>query len=518
MSQVADNLADAKAAEPAAPAPQPPIAPAVGRKAAVGFIWTTAQSVASKGVSLVSQIVLARILAKEDFGVVGLALTVATFARLLQTGGLDAVLVQRGASFRRWATAAFWISAALGILTALLMVAGAPLAARLYHDPTSVHGGGVLADLILILAIAAPFDAITSVPASLLQVRLQFRALAVIEFSRILLTAGLSILLALRHYGAASFIIPVTVVSVVRCAVLWAMARPQVRLRFHWRRWRSLFSDSRLTFGTSVFGTLLSQGDYVALGIFRSKEVVGLYYFSFILSAQAMQLFVGNFAQVLFPVLTTLRGERQRQVQAYLESTKLFAVLAFPACFLQAALGGPILRILFGDKWASAVPVFQVLSLAMVSFVVSHPAWAILQAQGRFKTLFRFSAARTIAFMIAVIVAANVGEALSVAVAVLVVLSIFGPLAVYLSLRDGGPSWGVVVRIYLAPMIAAAATVGLAYFIAQAVPLLRHNDWLNGGFVAVAGSVLYLAAIRVAAPRQMATVMARIRAWVRAGG
>jgi PST family polysaccharide transporter len=518
MSQIADKAVAGSPTDAGGAAPTPPLAPPVGRTAAVGFIWTTAQAIGSKLVSLASQIVLARLLAKDDFGVVGLALTVATFAKLLQ-GSQNDVLVQRGARFGRWATAAFWMSAALGIVTALLMLAGAPLAARLYHDTTAGRGGAnLLSKLIAILALGTPFDALTTVPMTLLQVRLRFRAIAMVEFSRVALTAALSIWLAFAGFGAYSFIIPVTVVSIVRCAALWGIARPRVRPRLRLRRWRYLFRDTRLTFGASVFSTVMSQGDYMALGIFRSKAVVGLYYFAFILSAQAMQLFVGNFAEILFPVLTKLRGEPARQVQAYLESAKLFATLAFPACLLQTALGGPILRILFGEKWVPAIPVFQVLSLAMLSFVVGHPAWAMLQAQGRFRTMLRFSAVRTVAFVIAVVIAAKIGGALSVAVAVLIVLAIFGPMAVYIALRHSGVSWTRVARIYLAPMSAAALVVGAAYYAGRAIPLVRHNDWLNSAFVIAVASLLYLGIMMIAAPRQVAAVVARVRAWSGAAG
>src|SRR5437870_1122481 len=68
---------------------------AVGRRTARGFAWLTAQTLGAKAVGFVGQIILAWYLAPDDFGLVGLALTVAAFAGLIQQAGLKEILIHR---------------------------------------------------------------------------------------------------------------------------------------------------------------------------------------------------------------------------------------------------------------------------------------------------------------------------------------------------------------------------------------------------------------------------------------
>src|SRR5256885_5179199 len=99
-----------------------------------GFFWLIAQTVGSKLVTMIGQVVLARLLLPDDFGLVGLAYTVTGFAVLIQQAGLREILINRHVHFNRWANPAFWMSLTLGCLGAALMVILAPVAAWMYDD------------------------------------------------------------------------------------------------------------------------------------------------------------------------------------------------------------------------------------------------------------------------------------------------------------------------------------------------------------------------------------------------
>jgi O-antigen/teichoic acid export membrane protein len=71
-------------------------------------MWIAAQAVATRGVMLVQQLALAWLLAKSDFGLIGLTYTVTAFVTLLATPGIDTILVKRLHRFQHWATPAFW--------------------------------------------------------------------------------------------------------------------------------------------------------------------------------------------------------------------------------------------------------------------------------------------------------------------------------------------------------------------------------------------------------------------------
>src|SRR5688572_5777825 len=203
----------------ATPAPPPAPAPGLADRTFGGFAWLAAQTVASKAISFAAQIVLAWILVPGDFGYVGLAMTVAAFVGLLQQAGVRDVLIQRqDAAFRRWATPAFWMSLALGLVAAAVMAAAAPLAAAVFRKPP-------LEPLILVLAIAAPLQALAVVPTARLQIDLRFKAIAGVTTAAQVLTSVLTVVFAKLGFGAYSFVLPAPIVAGLQAAALWKAAR-----------------------------------------------------------------------------------------------------------------------------------------------------------------------------------------------------------------------------------------------------------------------------------------------------
>src|SRR5213083_741494 len=98
----------------------------------------TSQTVLTKILAIVSQIVLAWRLDQKDFALVALALAVAAFASLFQQIGVREVLIQRHLDFPKLASAATWLTFLLGIHTGLATAVAGLVAARLYNEPALI--------------------------------------------------------------------------------------------------------------------------------------------------------------------------------------------------------------------------------------------------------------------------------------------------------------------------------------------------------------------------------------------
>src|SRR6185503_4894878 len=86
----------------------------LGYRAARGFVWMMSQTIGVKIVSLIANVVLAWFLVPGDAGLVGISYVVLSLAGIVQYIGMQDVLVQRHAHFRRWAVPAFWLSLVVG--------------------------------------------------------------------------------------------------------------------------------------------------------------------------------------------------------------------------------------------------------------------------------------------------------------------------------------------------------------------------------------------------------------------
>jgi PST family polysaccharide transporter len=463
-----------------------------------------AQTLTSKFVSLAGQIALAWYLNPQDFGAVGLAYTVVGFAGLVQQSGQREILVQRQKHFRRWSNVAFWMSIAFALVASGIMLAAAPFAARIYRTPA-------LTGMLFILAASAPIDALSVVPNARLQIDLRFKVIALVGFLVALATTALSVFFAYRGYGPYSFVLPRPIVGIVQAIALWWLTRPPVRLALQPRRWRFMVGDSGLIIATWFCYMIIGQGDYMILGILHPADVVGIYFFAFNLSLQVVALFMMNFWGVLVPALAKLTDQPQRQLEGFLAASRLLAVVGVPVSLLVGAVADPAIRLFFNKKWEPSIHVLEVLSLGMTLMLVGSPGGTLLQARGRFRTMFNVAAGCSVAFLIVVTIGASIGAALSVAVAVGIFYALYGPVNMYVGIRTIGGKWRDIWRVYSVALIPGGLSVGGAYLIARWIYLSFHHNWLRLIVTVVLAFALYLPLLRFLSPTVWDEVLARVR-------
>ena len=459
--------------------------PTLAKAAARGFAWLTLQSLATRAVQLLGQVMLARVLSPEDFGKIGLAYTIATFAGLVVNPGLDDVLVQRQRGLRLWATTGFWLGLSLGVIGGVGMLAAAPLGVALYNEPE-------LFGLIMVLAIAAPIGATSIIPVAVMRSSLRFHLLAVQGTAEVVLLQILTLLFAYLGFGAYSFVLPVPLASAARSIVAWTTVRPRVYMNPQLRRWRYLLPNVWMIFGTRLLITTVAQGDYVLLGLMASHTVVGVYYFAYTLAALPVRTVAGNLIQVMFPTLTLLAEDHVGQGKAALKASRALATVAVPLCFLQAGVCRPVLHILFGDKWDAAVPLVQILSIGLVFDAVTWTAAALLQAKGQFRRILTYSCMAAPLFLVLVAVGASQWSAPGVAAGVAAYYITLGPLYVFLVLRPHAVSWSQVATLYLIPVTLGAVSVGTGNSASRVLAAAGATDWLQIAVTTILSCLLYL--------------------------
>jgi PST family polysaccharide transporter len=487
----------------AADAAVPGGAPLMGDRAARGFVWLMGQTVFLRVVTFVGQLLLAHYLRKEDFGDVGLALTVHAFATILQQGGIAEVLVKRQKHISRWSNPAFWMSLTLGVSSAFLVAATAPLVALAYGEPDIVP-------LLYVLAASMVPSALIMVPEAKLNADLRFKALAGVGAASASSIILLSVVFAACGFGAMSMVLPRPIVLTVHWLVVMFLARPRVVLRPQARRWRYLLGDN-LTLVLGKFCLIIThQGDYIVLGLLTSDAVVGVYYFAFGLSMQTMSLITQSLGNVLFPVLSKL-DDPVRQAQGFIRAARLLALVGVPLCLLQAGVADPVIRELFNKEWVEAIPILQVLSLGMALRLVGSPAGSLFYAQGRFRTVLVLNACYAAAFLVAVTIGALAGGAMGVAIGASIYFAILGPVHMYVAVRPAGGSLGDILRVYAVPLVASVLALAPAVWVASLVPHVRGENWIKMACIGAVTGVLYTLLVRVMAPSLLHELFARVR-------
>lgn len=495
----------------------------LARRTAHGFIWLMAQTLGSKVVGMAGQVVLAWLLMPDDMGLWAKASIIMGFSGMIQTAGLRETLIHRQRNYHLWANTAFWMSVVLGLVGGVLTAAAAWPAAYLLHEPR-------LVGMLLVLAATAPLMSLDLAAEAKLQNQMRFGLLAMVNWGMELLKLILTVVFAAilpAEYKAYSFVLPRPIFAVTRLLILWRAAKPPIRRTPQLSRWKYMFNDSATLFISGLFLMLQWQGDYIVLGrIYRDGAILGIYFLAFNLSIQTMQLFTGNLTGVLFPALSKLQGDPARQIRAFLDATRMLALIAVPLCMLQMGLADAGVRLFFQDnKWQDAIPVLQALSLGMAFRVVASPGGSLIQAQGRFRVILITNIINAVVFLSLVTAGALLGNpsatslwlrpATTVGIAVAFYFAVIGPIFLYVAIYPSGGTWRDIGRVYFAPMIAGVIAVACAMFIGSWVPVqkIHSHRWGQAVRLAVILAwfvVMYVPLVRVAAPDAWKALLQRM--------
>jgi O-antigen/teichoic acid export membrane protein len=226
--------------------------------------------------------------------------------------------------------------------------------------------------------------------------------------------------------------------------------------------------------------TLISNLPMLFLGRLADQTDTGIYTFAFYLSVQATFVISQQVGSVLQPIFVKLRHDPVRQAKSYLRVIAAIGAVAVPLSLLQAALAEPVLLVLFGPKWSSAVPTFIVLSVGQAFFFAVAPTMAMLRAQGRFRALLVWQVVQLLCSAGAYAAAASRG-AVPTAIVDTIAWALAIPIAAWVCVRGREAAVADILRALAGPWLSAIPCAAAAW---GCWVLLRPSG-LEGALVAV---------------------------------
>lgn len=452
---------------------------------ASGVGWTAAQKWSLKVASVLTFVVLGRLLGPSDIGLATLALACLGVIGVVADLGVTTFLVQTGSWDEETRSTAFWtgivLSFAAGGLVAGVSV---PLAALL--------GQPRLTPVLMALAPILPLTALSAVPMAVLQRELRFREIAVREMVASLLSAGIGVGLAVVGAGVWALVAQSVSQAAIGTVMVWVMSewRPTRQVS------RAAFTELR-RFGSPVLGfnVLLAIRDRLEqflLGGLLGLTALGYWSVAVRLLALLSDVSVGVLDSVALPMFAATRNQPERFRRAFGHAVAATQVLMVPVLAVLAVVSPFLVPWAFGPHWTAAVAPAQALCLAYGIAGLAYFNRPALLAHGLSKVEFVLvGAALAYRLAIVVVVAPHGLTALAWALSVDSLLTVtFGALALrrWLSveLRSLTRPAGVVVSGVLA--------TGVALAVARAGHLAPFPTALLGGVVVVAlvGAALWL--------------------------
>ena len=314
-----------------------------------------------RGMRLVRNMILARILAPDQFGLMALVVAAGgLFEVFTEVGVREAIVQNKRGDSKEFLNVAWWFSAARGAILYLLGLALVPLAAWFYREP-------LLESLLKVSFLTMLFSGLASTRLYALQKNLQFgRYVGVVQGAGL---GGTIVSLVTAWFVPSVWALVAGFVAeaAFRCATSFILCPIRPVLRFDRGCAAELFGFARGMFGLPILTFLAMQADVFVLGRVCSKSELGAYSLAASLAMIPSMLFSMTIQPLILPTLSSFDGDRARLGETILRLTRWLTMFGLPAAACGAVFGGPILAVVYGQAYISADRPFALLLFYVVA-------------------------------------------------------------------------------------------------------------------------------------------------------
>lgn len=458
----------------------------IGRSVRGGAVTLFAQ-----GLKVVIQfgaiVILARLLAPDDFGVFAMVAAFLAVLELLKDLGLSTATIQRQDISHGQVSTLFWLNCGLGAGVAVLTAALAPLFAWFYGEPALLRITPAVAVTFLFTGLAAQHLA-------LLRRQMRFTAAAAVQLSSEGIGLIAAVVAAIFGLGFWALVIQRLVWAVVMAASAWALCDWRPGRPGPLAEVRELVAFGGNATGAMVISALAGNLDKVLIGWWWGSVPLGLFERAQKLLQQPIQNLNVPLATVALPTLSRLTSQPEAYRSSYTGTVRRLTMLMAPISALMIAAAGPVVALVLGPQWSGAAPVLAWMGVSVVFMPVTYSLSWLYMSQDRTREMLRaglVNSAIGVAVLAVGLPFGITGVAIAYTASVIVVR---GPILFWMVGRRGPVPISDLYRILVAPSLATAAGVGVIHAVRS---LTAIDSWTPAATVMAAAALAFGAALAV---------------------
>lgn len=368
--------------------------------AAKSLAWSAMSLLGSKLLAFASTLILARLLVPEQFGVVAAGLTIIA---VLETGldlGVGAAVVyeqEQGLSDRM--RTAFTLNVLVAAFFTVAAISAAPLVADFFGVPDDV-------DLLRVLFLHLLVRGLSQVPDAVLKRDLRFQRRAVVEITKAVVRASVSISLAYSGWGAWSLVIGLMCGEVIGTILTFVAIRFVPWMRIDRSAVATLLRYGGAVLAIRMLSAIGENSGYLVVGNVLGATELGVY----LLAVRVPELFLANMYWIISSVAFSLyarvgTANPEAFGSAVLRALRLVTLPAFTVAVGIAIVSEDLTMVLLPEAWAGAAAPMALVALAMGVSAIGYASGDVFPAIGRpgvlAKVLVPIVAVRVTALLIA---------------------------------------------------------------------------------------------------------------------
>lgn len=314
--------------------------------------WSLITEIVSKLMAPITNMVLARELAPEAFGMVATITMVTSFADIFTDAGFQKYLVQKefysDEKLNQNTNVAFWTNFSLSLIIWALIVA-------FRHPLAQAVGNAGLGNAIAIASLSIPMTSFSSIQMARYRRDFDFKTIFYAKFVGILVPLFVTIPLAFVMKSFWALIIGTLAVQLSNTVLLTIRSKWKPKLYYSFAQFKEMISFSLWTLMEQLLGWAnLNIGIFI-VGRFLSDYYLGLYKTSMASANQVMSIIVNAFSPVILATLSRLKDEDKVYKSMFYKFESHIGLIIIPLGVGIFVYREFFTRILLGSQWGEAI-------------------------------------------------------------------------------------------------------------------------------------------------------------------
>jgi len=336
------------------------------------------------GIHMIGTIILARILAPGDFGLVTMVVVISLLLSNFGGNGFTEAIVQEDYIDHRQISTLFWINAGISFLLTLLFMLSAPAIKWFYEDPRLVKITIILGTTIIITGLSTQHLA-------LLQRKMQFYKTSANSVVSVLISVIVSIAMALSGMGYWSLIARHVCLAVTTTLGAWILCSWRPGLPKEIARVKTMVKFALNVYGNFCITYLSRNTDKILIGRHHGAVQLGQYDRAYHLSSMLHNQITVPIANVAVSTLSKLKNDPQKCLQYYLKTLSIIAFIGMPFSSIFTLIGPDLVLLLLGPQWAKAGQIMIAFGPAIgIKLIYGTQTW-LHYSMGRADRLLRWT-------------------------------------------------------------------------------------------------------------------------------
>jgi O-antigen/teichoic acid export membrane protein len=341
-----------------------------------GLLWKLLERFGVQGSQFVLQLVLARILDPDHYGVLSLMVIFTTLANVFIQTGFNTALIRTKDVTEEDYSSVFWVSLGIaGLLYGAIFLC-APMIGGFYQMPD------IVAPLRVMALMLFP-GALNSVQLAKVSREMDFRKVFFSNLSGILIAGTVGIVIALLGGGLWALVAQTMLNVFVACLVMWGTSGLKLRFVCDLGRVRLLFAFGWKLLVSGLLDTLYQDLRSLVIGKKYNSETLGFYnrgkqFPQFIINAVN-----GTVQSVMLPAMSAKQDDQSQVKQLTRSSIMISAYILFPLMAGLAGVASALVELLLTEKWLPCVPYMQIYCFTLAFYPVHSCNLQAINAMGR---------------------------------------------------------------------------------------------------------------------------------------